>query len=360
MARPHILVEQDVFTRVLGIILDPDCSTERKAAFADFFAHDLPDFEGWLNKMRGGCTRIFPSRVTFVDSVESLRQELPMADAVLVESLHIGVDELRLAPRLRAVQKYGVLTRNIDVQACKKQNVAVLTLRRRANIACAEQAFMMMLALAKRLPELNGRTTMRRLRDAGFSPAPFDRRHTPSSNWARVPGISMLNGATLGIIGFGEIGREIAARAHPFGMKIIYTQRTRLSREEEQTLGVEYREMDELLRASDWLVPQLPATPSTENLLDADRFSKMKKGVRLVNVARAQVMDRDATLAALEDGTLGGLGLDTLWKEPGEDDDALLNFPQVILTPHMGGSPRLNATADFEELVAGLDRALAA
>lgn len=359
MSSLRIVVEEDVFTRVLGVILDPCTEAARVAAFEDFFVHDVPDFRGWLDTVRARCQRIFPATVVFVASPSELQRALPQADAVLVESLTVGRRELELAPRLRAVQKYGVVTRNIDVQACGRQGVEVLTLRRRANIACAEQAMMMVLALAKRLAELNGRTTVRRLREAGFRPAPFDRTHTPSSNWARVSGISMLNGATMGIIGMGEIGREIAQRARAFDMRIVYTQRTRLAAGDEAALGVEYLEMDELLGRSDWLVPQLPATPSTERLLDAARFAKLKKGARVVNVSRAQVMDREATLAALRDGTLAGLGLDTLWSEPGEDDDELLRYPQVVLTPHMAGSPRLNATADFEELVAGLDRALA-
>lgn len=358
MSSPRIVVEEDVFTRVLGVILDPSTDAARVAAFEDFFTHDIPDFRGWLAALRARCRQVFPARVVFVASPSELRRELPQADAVLVESLAVGRQELELAPRLRAVQKYGVVTRNIDVQACERHGVVVLTLRRRANIACAEQAMMMVLALAKRLAELNGRTTVRRLREAGFQPAPFDRAHTPGSNWARVSGISMLSGATMGIIGMGEIGREIAQRARSFDMRIVYTQRTRLAAEDEAALGVEYLEMDELLGRSDWLVPQLPATPSTEGLLDAARFAKLKKGARLVNVARAQVMDREATLAALRDGTLAGMGLDTLWSEPGADDDELLGYPQVVLTPHMAGSPRLNATADFEELVAGLDRAL--
>ena len=306
---PKIIVEMDVFTRLFDVILDANCKPDLLAAFADFFAHDVPDFEGWLSQVRQQCVRIVPSRITFVDSVEALHRELPDADAVVVESLPIGETELSLAVSLRAVQKFGFVTRNIDLDACARRNIDVLTLRRRANIACAEQAMMMMLALAKRLPELNGLTTMKRLQDAGFKPAPFDRRHTPSSNWARVSGISMLYGATLGIIGLGEIGRELALRAQSFSMKIIYTQRTQLDRATEQALNVEYRDMDSLLRESDWLVPQLPSTPSTEGLLDAEKLSKIKQGARLVNVSRAQVMDRNAVLVALETGALGGFAL---------------------------------------------------
>ena len=359
MTKPlKIVVEMDVFTRLFDVILNENATQDLVAAFTDFFAHDVPDFEDWLIQVRQQCVRIFPSHIVFVDSIEALHRELPDADAVVVESLHIGENELSLAHQLCAVQKFGFVTRNIDLDACAKRNVDVLTLRRRANIACAEQAMMMMLALAKRLPELNGRTTIKRLQDGGFKPAPFDRRYTPSSNWARVPGISMLYGTTLGIIGFGEIGRELALRAQAFGMKIIYTQRTQLDLATEQSLHVEYRDMDSLLRESDWLVPQLPSTPSTEGLLDAEKLSKIKQGARLVNVSRAQIMDRNAILSALESGALGGFALDTLWSEPGSDDDSLLTYPNVILTPHMAGSPRFNATADFEEMIKKLDEVL--
>ncbi|PIT82635.1 NAD(P)-dependent oxidoreductase [Limnohabitans sp. 15K] len=355
---PKIIVEMDVFTRLFDVILNKNCNQDLVAAFADFFAHDVPDFESWLNQVRQQCVRINPASIVFVDSADELRRELPDAVAVVVESLQIGEAELNLAPELLAVQKFGFVTRNIDLDACARRNVDVLTLRRRANMACAEQAMMMMLALAKRLPELNGRTTMKRLQDAGFKPAPFDRRYAPNSNWARVSGISMLYGATLGIIGLGEIGRELALRAHAFGMKIIYTQRTQLDRATEEALHVEYRNMDSLLRESDWLVPQLPTSPSTEGLLDAEKLSKIKKGARLVNVSRAQVMDKNAVLAALESGALGGFALDTLWSEPGSEDDQLLSFSNVILTPHMAGSPRFNATADFEEMIVKLDQVL--
>lgn len=357
MSSPRIVVEEDVFTRVLGVILDPSTDAARVAAFEDFFAHDIPDFRGWLAALRAlppGVSRQGGVRRLAVGTAQGAAASRRGAGGIAGG----GTPGAGAGAAVARGQKYGVVTRNIDVQACERHGVVVLTLRRRANIACAEQAMMMVLALAKRLAELNGRTTVRRLREAGFQPAPFDRAHTPGSNWARVSGISMLSGATMGIIGMGEIGREIAQRARSFDMRIVYTQRTRLAAEDEAALGVEYLEMDELLGRSDWLVPQLPATPSTEGLLDAARFAKLKKGARLVNVARAQVMDREATLAALRDGTLAGMGLDTLWSEPGADDDELLGYPQVVLTPHMAGSPRLNATADFEELVAGLDRAL--
>ena len=137
----------DVFTRLFDVILNKDCNQDLVAAFTDFFAHDVPEFESWLIQVRQQCVRIYPSNIVFVESIEALHRELPDADAVVVESLHIGETELDLARSLQVVQKFGFVTRNIDLDACARRNVDVLTLRRRANIACAEQAMMMMLAL---------------------------------------------------------------------------------------------------------------------------------------------------------------------------------------------------------------------
>src|SRR2546430_9021774 len=95
-------------------------------------------------------------------------------------------------------------------------------------------------------------------RAIGYSYNPCDRRHTPNSNWPRISGLRTLNEATLGIIGLGEIGREIAIRAAPFGMRILYYQRTRLPAAEERELAASYVPLETLLAESDWLVPQLP------------------------------------------------------------------------------------------------------
>lgn len=354
----HLVIENDVFTRVLEVILDTQCSVEKKDAFADFFHHDAPHFLDFAQSLRDSCLNLKDCQITYVDSQEEMRSALKNADIAVIESLSFGQAEIDCAPHLRIVQKYGYITKNIDLMACLKAQIKVLTLRRRANIACAEQAMMMMLALAKRLPELNGLTTLKRLEHAGFSPKGFDKRYTPNGNWARVSGITCLYGSVLGIIGMGEIGQEIAKRARAFDMQVIYSQRHQLDLQVEKDLGAEFHHLDSLLELSDWIVPQLPSSASTEGLLDQRAFAKMKKGVRIVNVSRAQCMDRSAVLEALECGILGGLALDTLWQEPGLDDDQLLSYANVILTPHMAGSPRWNGLNDFVELIEGIDYAL--
>jgi phosphoglycerate dehydrogenase-like enzyme len=234
-----------------------------------------------------------------------------------------------------------------------------LTVRRRANISCAEHAFALMLALARRITDLAGLISVEQLVVRGRAFTPFDRRHTPGANFGRFSGMRTLNGSTLGIIGLGEIGREIALRATAFGMTTYYFQRTRLGPDDESKFKVSYRPVEALLAESDWVIPQLPLDPSTLHFIDRERLALMKPGACIVNVSRAELVDRVALLEALRSGHLGGFALDPLYEVPGRSDDELLAFDNVILMPHMAGSPRLNGLKDIEDVIAGLAQALA-
>ncbi len=176
------------------------------------------------------------------------------------------------------MQKYGALTRNIDLAACAAGGVKVLTIRRRANIACAELALALMLTLAKRLHRLAGRISAAQLAEIGYPYRPFDRAPHAELDWARISGLRTLAGTTVGIIGLGEIGREIALRAAAFGMRILYHQRTRLPAAEERELAAGYAPLDALLAESDWVIPQLPSRPATRGFLDRARLAQMKPG----------------------------------------------------------------------------------
>jgi phosphoglycerate dehydrogenase-like enzyme len=352
------VVEDDPWTRLIGVVLDPTTSEERRAAFADFMSPDEPDFAGWCEKVRARLGALYPSEVRLVHAQEELRASLPLANALVVESFAVGADELRCAPRLKAIHKYGAILRNIDLAACADAGVKVLTVRRRANVACAEHAFALILALARRIHRISGLNSIERLSAAGFPYRPFDRRHVPGGNWGRVSGTRSLHGTTIGIIGLGEIGREIALRASAFGMSVLYFQRTRLPSSEEEALRVTYQPLATLLAQSDWVIPQLPHDSSTRHFIDRERLAQMKPGACLINVSRADVVERNALIEALRSGHLGGFALDPLYEEPGRADDELLDFDNVILTPHMAGSPRSNGLQDVEELVLGLSRTL--
>jgi phosphoglycerate dehydrogenase-like enzyme len=351
---PILVVEDDPFLRVVGIVLDPTTAAERYAAYADFFAHDEPDFDGYCARVRARIGGLFPCQVRLVETVEDMRANLPGARGLIVESLPVGQSELSLGSDLVAVQKYGAIPRNIDAAACAARDIKVLTFRRRANIACAELAITLMLTLAKKMHRLAGRISATQLAAEGYNYKPFDRRHTPNSNWARIPGLRMLHDSTLGIIGVGEIGREIVLRAAAFGMRILYYQRNRLPQAEERQLQMSYAPLEQLLGESDWIVPQVPGGPSTRHLIDRTRFAQMKPGACLVNISRADVVDRAALIEALQSGRLGGFALDPLYEAPGRSDDELLGFRNVVLSPHIAAQPRFNALNDISDMLAGL------
>ena len=256
--KPVLLVENDVWARLIGVVLDPNTSQEKWDAFADFMSPDLSDFRSWCDQISKAAGSLYPSDVRLVSSQAELHSNLDAAEAIVTEGLNIGAEELAAAPRLKVVHKYGMLLRNIDVAACKVRGVKVLSVRRRANVSCAEHAFALMLALARQTSNLNGIISVEQLAALGWPYVPFDTRYTPGANWGRFSGIRTLSGTTLGIIGLGEIGREIATRAGAFDMTVLYTQRTRLPKADEDNLKASYRTVEALLASSDVLIPQLP------------------------------------------------------------------------------------------------------
>jgi len=357
---PVIVVEDDPFTRLIPLVLDPNASEERRAAFADFMSTDEPDFAGWCARVRQGAAGLYPAEVRMVTSEAEMRASLKDCVALVVESFHVGRDDLAAAARLKVVQKFGTRLRNIDTTACAERGIEVLTLRRRANISCAEHAFGLMLTLARKLDELDGMVTIERIKTARGAYRPYQRNHTPGGNYVRLGGTRALNGATIGIIGLGEIGREIAIRARAFDMHVLYHQRTRAPEAEERELEARHVPLHTLLAESDWIVPQLPTGPGTRNLLGRIELSQVKRGACIVNVANAAIINREALIEALRGDRLSGVALDVHYQEPVPDDDELLKFDNLILTPRMAGSPRFNGLKDFEQLITGLARTLAA
>ena len=318
---PRIVGEDDAIIRTVQVLLDPETPAERQAAIADYFSIDLPDFEGWRAELRANAKGLFPATIRLVSDPDEFRRELGEADAAVVQGIQIGEAELANAPKLALVQKFGIDARNIDMAACEKHGVQVKTLRRRVNVAVAEHALALILALAKKICVTNGRIDFESLEQAGFAPRMFDRRHTGGANWARIDGLVTLQGATLGALGLGEIGREVAARAKAFGMNIVYHQRNRLPESVEQEFGARYCGFDELLANADVLSVHLPHDSRTAGMIDKAAFAKMKPGATVVNIARAGIIDRDALIDALRSGRLGGAGLDVHHQEPGEPDD---------------------------------------
>jgi phosphoglycerate dehydrogenase-like enzyme len=358
-ARLKLVVENDSFLRLIQVVLDPAAPQERVQAFAHFCKHDTPDFGGWCAKVRAQAQGIYPADVKLVDDQTDLLSNISGASVLVVEELTVGGGEIAAAgSSLKLVQKYGFTIRNIDAEACTRAGVKVLTIRRRANISTAEQSLALMLALARQLTRNANLISVAQLKKAGYEPTTYDRSHTPNGNWARIPGMVTLYGKQLGIVGLGEIGRELALRAVALGMRLVYNQRTRLPPDVEQRYQASYCSLEQLLTTSDCVSLHLPRSPATVGFIGRHELSMIKPGAYLLNVSQPNLVEREALRAALASGRLGGYGLDTFYEEPGDPEDPLIRFPNVIVTPHLGGSPRWNSLDDIEEVIVGLSRRL--
>lgn len=355
-----IVVQDDKILRFLEVILDPDVSPERVEAFRDYLSFDVEDPDLWFEEQRRRAAAIYPSKIRMVEDEDAMREFLPEADAVVSESFAVGAAELAAGPNLKLVQKFGIDARNIDLAACEAAGVPVRMLRRRVNGTVAEHAILLMMAVGRKLVETHGALDFASLRALGYKPAKFHADHVAGANWARVTDLKSLQGATLGALGLGEIGREVATRARAMGMDILYHQRTRLPGEIETECGARYVSYDELLENSDFVSVHLPLNASTEGMIDAASFARMKPGAVIANISRAQIVDREAMIAALDSGRLGGAGLDVHYEEPGSPDEPLKNYPNVVLSPHIAVAHRKHNMADTAELVGNLADVLGA
>ena len=346
-----IVVEDDNVLRLLEVIFEPVLPRERLAALDDYFAHDSVDLLRWRDSVRLRTPGLFPSTLRFVSEQHELRSTLRDADAAVVEGLEIGDVELGAAKSLRVVCKFGMITDNIDNAACERSGVRVETVRRRTNIAVAEHSLTLMLALIKKITTLNGRVTVERINAAGRSYRPYDTRHVGHNNYARQSELRNLAGLTLGIIGMGEVGREVALRARAFGLRVIYHQRRRLAPADESAFGASYGTLPELFSAANIVTLHLPLTSETRGLVNGELLGQMKPGSFLINTSRAAITDREALINTLKSGRLDGAALDVQYEEPVRSDDPLLGFENVLLTPHLAGGSRTNLTGDVEEVV---------
>ena len=333
-------------------MLDPDAPDAHRRAVADFMAHDIPDFEGRCERFRREISGLFPATIRFAGDQQELAAQAPDADIIVVESLQLDRDLIAALKPHAIIQKFGALTGNIDLDACARRRIPVLTFPRKVNAAVAEHAFAMMIALAREFPRYNGAVTAEYWRQHDAPIRPYDHRYSGNSNYARIPGLRMLAGETVGIVGLGEIGREVARRANAFGMSILCHQRTRLAPADELALGARHATLAELMARSDHVIVQLPLNDSTRGIIGRKELEAMKPGAMLINTARAALVDRDSLLWAVESGRLGGLAMDVGYEEPWAADDPLLRQPgrNIIVMPHTAIAGREYGVSDLEQM----------
>lgn len=273
------------------------------------------------------------------------------SDVLVVRNEQIGLPELEAATHLKLVQKFGRRTENIDLDAATERGVIVGVMPLEHGIWVAEHAIMLMLALTKRL--LSAHLGVK----ASDNPQGIEPFRTTQShsvyNWTSVKGRGTLFRQTLGIVGLGEIGTEVAIRARHFGMNLLYYNPPgfRLTARAEGELAVTYQPLHELLSQADYVTLHIPHTGETERLIGREQFNLMKSSAYFINCSRGGVVDEDALCDALSARQIAGAGLDVFEYEPLPPESRLLGLDNVVLTPHNAGGPLETIAAEGVELV---------
>ena len=261
-----------------------------------------------------------------ISNPKEYAQHLSDADALFVRSaVKVNAEVLAKAPKLRVIGRAGVGVDNIDAEAATRRGIVVMNTPGANAVAVAELTIGLMLALARKLPTAN----------ATMHAGKWEKKSLQGAE---------LRGKTLGILGLGRIGLEVARRARGFGLEIIGSDpfvSAAVAREN----GIRLVAVDELFAGSDYLTLHVGLTPQTHGIVNAKTIASMKKGVRIINCARGELVEDGALVEALKSGQVAGAALDVFTVEPPKDSPyaALEN---VILTPHIAGS-----TAEAQEAV---------
>ncbi|HIQ04491.1 MAG TPA: phosphoglycerate dehydrogenase [Anaerolineae bacterium] len=261
-------------------------------------------------------------------SHDELLSVIPEYDALIVRSrTQVTAEVIAAASRLQVVARAGVGVDNIDVEAATRAGVLVVNAPTGNVVAAAEHTIALLTALARRVPQA----------DASVRHGEWQR--------GRFMGVE-LRDKRLGCIGLGRVGSLVAERAKGLGMQVVAYD-PYISSDYAANLGVELVPLEVVLRTADFITLHLPLTEQTRGLIDARALIKVKRGAYLINCARGGIVDEGALLQALNDERLAGAALDVFSQEPPPADSPLLRHPNVILTPHIGGS-----TTEAQERVA--------
>jgi D-3-phosphoglycerate dehydrogenase len=253
-------------------------------------------------------------------SPAELARDLADADALIVRSAtKVTREIIDGAPKLRAIARAGTGVDNVDVAAATTRGIVVMNAPGANSLSVAELAMGLILSMARNIPAA----------DASMKTSKWEK-----SKFAGAE----IRSKTLGLVGLGRIGQEVARRAHAFEMTVV-AHDPFISAESAAGLGVELVSLDDLCARADYISLHLPSLPSTKHIFNAERFAKCKKGVRIINTARGELIDEKALADAIEAGQVAGAGLDVFDVEPPKDW-RLATMPQVVATPHIAASTK--------------------
>ena len=278
-------------------------------------------------------------RLAVLDGPDELANHADAA-ALVLHWLPVDGALLQRLPDCRLVVRYGVGYDNIDVEAASEKGVTVCNTPSYCVDEVADHTLALLLALARKLlPLADG------VRDGGWMAG--ERPFPPPTSLQR------LRGKTLGLVGFGNIGRAVAARALVFGLRVLVYD-PKVDAETAQKLGVEVADLEPLLRASDYVSLHVPLIPVTHHLMNAERLGLMKPSAYLLNASRGPVVDEAALINTLRQDKLAGAALDVLEREPPAPDNLLLNMGNVVITPHYGAASDVSIHDQHLEVIASV------
>jgi phosphoglycerate dehydrogenase-like enzyme len=274
------------------------------------------------------------------DSEEERQAKLAEAELVIVGGLRMSEEDVNIASKLRLILHQGVGYHDtVATDALMKRQIRLAVTPQGTSEGVAEHAIMMMLATGRRLAFCDAE-----LREGRWHSNTF--RSTARQ----------LFGATVGIVGLGRIGKQVAKRLIGFETRTIYTDLLEMEPEVERELRVSRASLDEVLERSDFITLHLPLTDSSHHMIDAAAIAKMRPGTTLINCARGPVASQEALLDALRSGHLGGVGLDVFEVEPLPAPNPFAEFPNVVMTPHHAPGTRDTMLIKFSEIFANADR----
>lgn len=331
--------EEDNLFRLMETAIKGTPSPQAERALRYFFGEDIVEPLARLTAVPGWLGLPEDMEAVVCEDPARLADYIADADYLVVETAQVTRELLeRPKGRLRLVQKFGRDYRNIDTAAARELGIPVANLTRISTISVAEHVILLVLALARNLTHAH---TAARARGTSADGSRSEGPPTTLFNWGRVPDILVVWGKTLGLIGLGENGLEVARRARCLGMNICYHQRRQLSEETEAEVDATYMpSLVELMQVSDFVSAHVPYNASTEKLIGAEALEAMKGDAYFINASRGGIVDEQALYAALKEGRIAGAGLDVYRWEPVPADCPLLKLDNVVWTTHnAGGSP---------------------
>ncbi|MDQ2805205.1 MAG: 2-hydroxyacid dehydrogenase [Pseudomonadota bacterium] len=266
-----------------------------------------------------------------------------LADAAFLVGLgEVTMDDAfyKSAPKLKLVQLLSAGYDRVDIAAARRATIPVCNNGGANAVAVAEHTLMLMLAVCRRLTWQHAMVTSARWR---------------GNNIADVR-LYELEGRTLGIIGFGTIGKKVARLAHAFGLNVQYYDIVRLTEDQADAQGVRFRLLDELLQSADIISLHVPLTTLTRRMIGARELKLMRPTAYLINTCRGPVIDEPALYEALSNGTIAGAGLDVFEQEPPQADNPLFRLDNVVLTPHFAGPTWDNQYTRFRNAFDNVER----